>query len=107
MTAGGGLDVDITIGSSFQPQTVDLAAGKFGRPELRLTEGWTLKGVGVAIIKAVDRKSLVLFVLILVVCALFLVNAVTAAVRERRRELAVLACLGWRRRRLAALIAEP
>ena len=31
-----GLDVDITLGSSPAPQTVELPAGSFGRPELRL-----------------------------------------------------------------------
>jgi putative ABC transport system permease protein len=99
-----GLAVDITVGSSPSPQTVDLPAGQFGRPALALAEPWTRKGVAVAIIAAIDRKSIVLFGLILVVCLLFLVNAVSAAVRDRRRELALLAVLGWPPRRLAALI---
>ena len=102
--ADTGLDVDITVGSSPAPQTVDLTAGRFGRPALVLSEGWTRKGVALAVIRALDRKSLVLFVLILVVCLLFLSNAVTAAVRDRRRELAILACLGWPRGRLATVI---
>jgi putative ABC transport system permease protein len=102
-----GLDVDITIGSSPEPQTVVLPAGKGGRPELRLSEGWSRKGVAVRIVTAADRKSLVLFGLILLVCALFLGNAVAAAVRDRRRELAVLACLGWPASRLAfAILGE-
>jgi hypothetical protein len=104
ITETTGLDVDITIGSSPAPQTVQLPAGSFGRPELSLSEGWSKKGVAVAIISAIDRKSAILFGLILVVCTLFLANAVSAAVRDRRRELAVLACLGWSRRRLIALI---
>jgi ABC-type antimicrobial peptide transport system permease subunit len=58
------------------------------------------KGVAVAILSAVDKKSLVLFTLILVVCVLFVANSATAAVRGRRRELGVLACLGWTRPRL-------
>ncbi|SCF15701.1 FtsX-like permease family protein [Micromonospora mirobrigensis] len=99
-----GLDVDITLGSSPAPQTVALPAGKFGRPELRLTENWSALGVASAITKAVDRKSAVLFLLVLVVCVLFLANAVSAAVRDRRPELAVLACLGWPARRIGALI---
>jgi hypothetical protein len=104
ITEATGLDVDITIGSSSAPQTVKLPAGSFGRPELSISEGWSKKGVAVAIISAIDRKSAILFGLILVVCTLFLANAVSAAVRDRRRELAVLACLGWPRRRLMALI---
>ncbi|MEV0153647.1 FtsX-like permease family protein [Micromonospora sp. NPDC050686] len=99
-----GLDVDITLGSSPAPQTVELPAGTFGRPDLRLTENWSALGVASVITKAVDRKSAVLFVLVLVVCVLFLGNAVSAAVRDRRPELAVLACLGWPARRIGALI---
>ncbi|SCG35204.1 FtsX-like permease family protein [Micromonospora echinaurantiaca] len=99
-----GLDVDITLGSSPAPQTVTLPAGEFGRPELRLTENWSALGVASTIVEAVDRKSAVLFLLVLVVCGLFLGNAVSAAVRDRRPELAVLACLGWPARRIAALI---
>ncbi|MDO3702532.1 ABC transporter permease [Micromonospora sp. C28SCA-DRY-2] len=99
-----GLDVDITLGSSPAPQTVTLPAGEFGRPELRLTENWSALGVASTIVRAVDRKSAVLFLLVLVVCVLFLGNAVSAAVRDRRAELAVLACLGWPARRIGALI---
>ncbi|MEO3775945.1 FtsX-like permease family protein [Micromonospora sp. B11E3] len=99
-----GLDVDITLGSSPAAQTVELPAGSFGRPALRLTENWSALGVASVITKAVDRKSVALFLLVLVVCALFLGNAVSAAVRDRRSELAVLACLGWPARRIGALI---
>ncbi len=98
------LTVDIVAGSSPVPTAIDLPAGKFGQPALRLTEGWVHKGVGVAILTAVDRKSVVLFTLILVVCVLFVANSATAAVRGRRRELGVLACLGWTRPRLFATV---
>ncbi|MEV0644551.1 ABC transporter permease [Phytomonospora sp. NPDC050363] len=99
-----GLDVDITIGASPTGRPVLLPAGELGRPELLLEEQWTKKGVAVALIEAVDRKSVVLFGLILVVCVLFLGNAVTASVRTRRHELAVLAAVGWPGRRLMALV---
>ncbi|MEU8609558.1 FtsX-like permease family protein, partial [Actinoplanes sp. NPDC048791] len=102
-----GLDVDITLGSSQAARTVELPAGAFGRPVLRLTERWSSIGVASRIVEAVDRKSLVLFALVLVVCALFLSNAVSAAVRDRRTELAVLTCLGWPPGRVtAALLGE-
>jgi putative ABC transport system permease protein len=99
-----GLLVDITIGSSPTPVTIELPAGKFGRPALTLREGWVAKGVAVAFLRAVDRKSLALFSLVLLVCVLFLVNAALAATRARRTELGVLACLGWPPRRIFALL---
>lgn len=99
-----GLDVDVTAGSSPTPMTVQLPGGKLGRPPLALREGWVKKGVAVAILQAVDRKSLVLFLLILAVCALFVANAASAAVRSRRTELGVLSCLGWGRPKLFAAV---
>jgi putative ABC transport system permease protein len=102
-----GLDVDIVSGSSPAPTVIDLPAGRYGQPALRLTEGWVKKGVAVAILTSVDKKSVVLFGLILIVCALFAANSATAAVRGRRQELGVLACLGWTRPRLfAAVLGE-
>ena len=96
--------MDIVAGSSPSPVTIDVPAGKFGQPPLVLTENWVKKGVAVAILNAVDKTSVVLFTLILVVCVLFVGNAATAAVRGRRRELGVLAALGWRRSRLFATV---
>jgi hypothetical protein len=96
------LTVDIVRGSSPSPVTVSLPAGKFGQPPLRVSENWVHKGVAVAILSAVDKTSVVLFTLVLVVCALFVANSATAAVRGRRRELGVLACVGWTRPRIFA-----
>ena len=104
ITRETGLTVDITAGTSPTPQTIDLAAGDFGRPPLRLTEGWVQKGVSVLLLDSLDRKSLTLFVLVLVVCLLFLCNATVAAVRTRRSELGVLACVGWPAWRIFALL---
>jgi putative ABC transport system permease protein len=104
IAVGTGLDTDIVAGSSPRPTIVDLPAGKFGQPALELTEGWVKKGVAVAILSAVDKKSVLLFTLILVVCVLFVANSATAAVRGRRRELGVLACLGWTGPRLFATV---
>ena len=101
------LTVDIVAGSSPAPTTIALPADTYGTPALLLTEGWVKKGVAVTILNAVDRSSVTLFVLILVVCALFVANSATAAVRGRRTELGVLAALGWTRPRLfAALLGE-
>ncbi len=99
-----GLDVDIVAGSSPSPVAVGLPADRFGQPPLTLTENWVKEGVAVAILNEVDKTSVVLFTLILVVCVLFVANAATAAVRGRRRELGVLAAVGWRRSRLFATV---
>ena len=102
-----GLDVDIVAGSSPSPTVISLAAGKFGQPPLTLSENWVKKGVAIAILKAIDKDSLVLFALILIVCVLFVANSASAAIRGRRRELGVLACLGWTRPRLfTAVLGE-
>jgi ABC-type antimicrobial peptide transport system permease subunit len=62
------------------------------------------KGVALAIIQGLDQKSLTLFVLVLVVCILFLANGAYASVRSRRTELGVLSCLGWGRAAVFRLI---
>jgi hypothetical protein len=99
-----GLDMDIVAGSSPSPVTIDLPAGTFGQPSLTLSENWVKEGVAVAILDAVDKQSVALFTLILLVCVLFVANAATAAVRGRRRELGVLAAVGWRRSSLFATV---
>jgi predicted lysophospholipase L1 biosynthesis ABC-type transport system permease subunit len=96
--------VDIVAGSSPSPVTIDLPADAFGQPPLTLSEDWVKENVAAAILTAVDKQSVALFTLILVVCVLFVGNAATAAVRGRRRELGVLAALGWRRSRLFASV---
>jgi len=58
----------------------------------------------VAILSAVDRKSVLLFALILVVCGLFIANAAGAGVRARRSELGVLASLGWKPRQVFTVV---
>jgi ABC-type lipoprotein release transport system permease subunit len=99
-----GLDVDITAGASGAPTALDLPAGRFGRPALALDELWIRKGVATRVLDAVDRKSLVLFALILVVCSLFVTNATSAAVGARRTELGVMSAVGWDTRRLFTVV---
>jgi len=101
------LVVDIVAGSSPEPATISLPAGKYGRPALTLTENWVKKGVAIRILTAADKESIVLFALILAVCMLFVANSASAAIRSRRSEFGVLACLGWTRPRiLAAVLGE-
>jgi ABC-type lipoprotein release transport system permease subunit len=99
-----GLQVDITAGSSPTTETIALPAGKFGRPALLLDESWVRKAVALVIVAALDRKSVALFALILLVTALFLANGAVAAVRAKRSEIGVLRCLGWPRSAIFRLI---
>ena len=102
-----GLAIDITAGSSPHPLRVELPAGKFGRPVLVVQEGWVAKGVAVAFLEAIDRKSLALFGLILLISTFFLANGVLAVVRTRRTEIGTLLCLGWSRSKIfAAILGE-
>jgi ABC-type antimicrobial peptide transport system permease subunit len=92
-----GLAVDITAGSSPHPMLVSLPKGNFGQPPLLLREGWSKKGVTVAFLRALDRKDLGLFALILVICGFFLGNGALASVHARRAEIGTLLTLGWSR----------
>ena len=104
VTAATGLDVDVTVGSSPTTRRVILPAGSAGRPQLTLTEQWQRKGVVVAVLREVDRKSMLLFVLVLVVCGVFVANAAAAAARSPRMELSTLSFLGWTRGQLMWLL---
>lgn len=99
-----GLDVDITAGTSLARQTVHLPATSHGTPALNLTELWSKKGVAVEIVDAIDVKSAVLLGLIIVSGIFAVAISATASVAARRRELAILAAVGWRRRRLLGMI---
>ncbi|MBD5784987.1 ABC transporter permease [Cellulosimicrobium terreum] len=99
-----GLHVDLLVGSSTTQVPAPVPAGAFGRPALVVGDPHLEKDVATAIVTAVDTKSLVLAVLVLVACALAVGNATSSAVRVRSTELAVLACVGWPRRRLFGLV---
>jgi putative ABC transport system permease protein len=97
------LQVDVTAGSSPTPVHVDLPATTHA-PALQLTEGWVEKGVAEKILSVLDKQSVILFLLILVVCAVFVYNAAAASVDARRVQLGVLASLGWSKHDLFRLI---
>jgi len=99
-----GLYVDITEGSSPAPVTVSDPAGQYGRPVLQLSEMWSRKGAAELISDAIDQKTRLLTLLVLILGTVFTASAVAASVRTRRPELAVLACTGWPRRSLFGLI---
>jgi ABC-type lipoprotein release transport system permease subunit len=91
-----GLDVDITTGSSPHPTRVVLPATAHGAPSLTVDENWVDKGVATVLLAAIDRKSLALFILILLTSAVAVAISATAAIRARRTQLGILSCLGWR-----------
>jgi putative ABC transport system permease protein len=102
-----GLDVDVTAGSSPTAVTVDLPAGRFGRPALQLREGWSEKGVTLSFLDALDRKTALLGGLIPLVALFVVANGAAAVVRSRRREIGVLSCLGWSARTIfSSVLAE-
>ena len=99
-----GLAVDVTAGSSPRQVAVKLPPGKFGRPALLVREGWVKKGVAVALVDALDRKSLGLLALVLGASGFFVANGALGAVRSRRAEIGSLLTFGWSRRSIFALI---
>jgi putative ABC transport system permease protein len=99
-----GLDVDVTAGSSPHPMLISLPKGRFGQPPLLLREGWSKKNVSVVFLNAVDRKSLALFALVLVVCAFFVANGAFAVTRTRRGEIGTLRTLGWSQRAIFGVL---
>lgn len=99
-----GLRTVITAGASPQAVTIALPAGQFGRPPLKLSEDWTAVMVATVILRQADAESVALFVLILVVCGLFLASAASSSVRGRREEIAVLRAIGWGRSQVFGLI---
>lgn len=99
-----GLDVDVTAGSSPHPLRISLPKGKFGAPPLLLWEGWSRKNASISFLKALDRKDLGLFALILLICGFFLANGALAAARARRAEIGTLMTIGWSRGRVFAVV---
>jgi putative ABC transport system permease protein len=99
-----GLTVNITAGSSPTPETIRLAAGKFGEPPLTVHQGWVREDVDSGITDALSNEDLALSLLVLVVCGLFVASATAASVRQRRREIAILSTLGWNARSIFTLV---
>jgi putative ABC transport system permease protein len=97
ITKATGLRVVVTAGASSAPVTIGLPAGKYGRPALSLISDWTQTGVALLVLHQADKESIALFVLVLVVCALFLAGAAAAGVRGRRAEIGALRAVSWGR----------
>ena len=95
-----GLDVEVTLAATAVTRTVALPAGRLGRPPLRVREVWYRSDTATIVVTAIDPSRIALSALILLAGAAFFGNAAAAALRARRRDLATLTALGWRRRQL-------
>ena len=92
-----GLQVDVTLAASAATPTIDLAAGRDGRPALRLREIWYRSDTRTTVSAAVDPQSVALSGAVLLAGSAFAASGSRATLRRRRRELATLRALGWRR----------
>jgi putative ABC transport system permease protein len=99
-----GLAVDIVVGSSPRPIQVDLPAGTFGRPDLVVSEGWSVKGIAYRFSRALQIQDVALFAVALLGALALVAQTAFVAVRRRRHEFAVLRGLGWQGRHLALLV---
>jgi hypothetical protein len=95
-----GLDVEVTLAATAVTRTVALPAGRLGRPPLLLSEVWYRSDTATTVVTAIDPSRIALSALILLAGAAFFGDAAAAALRARRRDLATLTALGWRRRQL-------
>lgn len=103
IAAKTGLDVDIVIGSSLAPVHAQIPAVD-GLPALDIDHMWTKKGVAVALVSQIDKKSALLSALVILSAALTMGLCASASVSARRKQLGILTCLGWRPGRLMRLI---
>ncbi len=95
-----GLHVDVTLAASAARRTVVLAAGHDGRPALSVSETWYRSDTETTVSSAVDPRSVALSAVVLLAGSAFVVSDSAATLYRRRRDLATMRALGWRRRRV-------
>lgn len=98
-----GLSVQVTDGSSPTPVAVRLEHFRGGRAA-ELEEAWTELGVSESLGRSLDAVSAGLVLLTSLAGILFVAEVTASLTRRRRRELAILASVGWRRPEIARLI---
>jgi putative ABC transport system permease protein len=101
-----GLHVTITVAATLISRTIYLAAGRLGRPALRLSEAWYRSDTQATVAIGLDPRRIALSILVLPIGVAFFVNGVSATLRARRRDLATLRALGWRRRRVSQQLLQ-
>ncbi|MDI7274686.1 MAG: ABC transporter permease [Anaerolineae bacterium] len=96
-----GLQVDTTLGSSPTPLLVHLPGVGY------VEEPWVKTGVSITVHRGFDRADLVLFGAMLAVLGLYVFSLSSISILSRRREVGLLAALGWRQGTLfRSLLAE-
>jgi putative ABC transport system permease protein len=98
------LQVDIVKGASPRAISIELPAGKFGRPAMNVTEYWFVKGVALRFTRAVSTQNVALLTLVLVGAAILAGQTAFNSVRRRRAEFGTLRALGWPTYRIAWLV---
>lgn len=102
-----GLHVQPVLGTTVTTRVVTLPAGLHGRPPLLVDEVWYRSDVRTTVWTGLGLDSLVLVELQLLAGEVGIGWGTWRLLRSRRRELATLRALGWRRRQLAGrLLAE-
>ena len=102
-----GLRVQPVLGTTVTTRQVALPAGLHGRPALLVDEVWYRSDVRTTVWTGLGLDSIVLVELELLAGEVGIGWGTWRLLRSRRRELATLRALGWRRRQLAGrLLAE-
>jgi hypothetical protein len=102
-----GLRVQPVVGTTATTRVVALPAGLHGRPPLLVDEVWYRSDVRTTVWTGLGLDSIVLVELQLLAGEVGIGWGTWRLLRSRRRELATLRALGWRRRQLAGrLLAE-
>ena len=99
ITETTGLDVDVMVGAGLINQPVTLQ-GAGDTPDLNLLERWAQFGIVLAVVDQIDRKSVLLFGLILTSGVLTIASVASAAAAAQRTDLGTLAAIGYKPRQL-------
>ncbi len=101
-----GLHVDVVAGSSPQKVLVYIPGSADGSvaPLGYVEEQWTTLGAAAAIESGIDRASLLMLGSMGLAGLLYLGSQALLSTLARRRELALLLAVGWRRRHVAGLV---
>ncbi len=91
-----GLDVDITVGSSPKRTLVHIPGDERVPAVGYVEEGWIQKGLSYTLTSETKRVNVLLFSVMLVVSALYILNTSLISTLARQREIALQKALGWR-----------